>query len=98
MLILYIPAEFSNVIDVNAQPRSNLEIIWYSDFSLCYSALENDEVDLVAYPLSYEQFEDAQTNPDIQLASYEENHIFEIDINNNYSLDDPSVRSPYKRA
>jgi hypothetical protein len=65
MLILYISVEFSSITDVNTQSRSDLEIIWYSDFSFCYSVLKNDEVDLTAYSLGYEQFEDAQTNPDI---------------------------------
>ena len=94
-LTFSILVETSNFPSVNAQARSDLEITWYSDISLCYSALKNHTVDITGYPLIYEQFEDAQTDPDIQLASYEENGIFEFAINNNYSAsEDPNVRSP----
>jgi len=81
--------------NVNAQPRSDLEIIWYSDFSICYSALKNHDVDIMGYELTYDLFEDAQTDPNIQLASYDENGILEFDINNNYSIPSyPNIRSP----
>jgi len=94
-LILYIPAEFSNITDVNAQPRSDLEIAWYSDISTCYSALKNHDIDIMGYELTYGQFEDAQTDQYIQLASYDENGIFQFDINNNYSIPSfPNIKSP----
>ena len=85
----------SNFVDVKGQPRSDLEIKWFSDVNICYSALKNHDVDIIGYELSYQQFEDAQTDPDVQLASYDKNDIFEFDINNNYSIPDyPNVRSP----
>ena len=94
-LTFSILVETSNFPSVNAQARSDLEITWYSDISLCYSALKNHTVDITGYPLTYEQFEDAQADPDVQLASYDENGIFEFDINNNYSIPSyPNVKSP----
>jgi ABC-type transport system substrate-binding protein len=87
--------ETMNIKQVAAQPRRDLEITWYSDASSCYSALKNQEVDIDGYALTHEQFEDAQADPAIQLASYDENGIFEFDINNNYSIISyPNVRSP----
>ncbi|MBE0520466.1 hypothetical protein IBX35_05445, partial [Candidatus Bathyarchaeota archaeon] len=89
-----------NVTQVNAEPGGNMELKWYLSSSACYSALKNGEVDIATTcigsgGLSYEQFEDAQADPDVQLASYDESGIFEFDINNNYSIQDyPNVRSP----
>lgn len=81
--------------EVNAQTRSNLEITWYSTPDAAYSGLKNDQVDFVQWTLTLSQFVDAQTDPNVQLASFEENGIYEFDINNNYTMGQfPSVRSP----
>ena len=88
-------ANTPNTAHVSAQPRRDLEIAWYPDFSTCYSGLKTDEVDIACDFLSYEQFKDAQADPNIQLASYDETGIIEFDINNNYSIMSyPNVRSP----
>ena len=95
ILILFGASFQLNIYKGSAEPQSNLEILWYSDVPTLYNALQNNEVDVMNYPLPYEFFGDAQENPNIQLASYDENGIYEFDINNNYTIPSyPNVRSP----
>lgn len=83
------------VSSVKSTARSDVCFKGYSSTEDAFTALLNDEVDIMCYSLSYEQFENAQTNPNIQLASYDENGIFQFDVNNNYSIISyRNVRSP----
>ena len=94
-LILFGVSFQLNIHQSIAEPRSDLEIVWYSDISLLYDGLKNNEVDIMGCDLPYENFGEAQENLNIQLASYDENGILEFDINNNYTiLKYPNVRSP----
>jgi len=86
LLILFGVSFQLNIHQSVAQPRSDLEIVWYSDISLLYDGLKNNEVDIIGCDLPYENFGEAQENLNIQLASYDENVILEFDINNNYTI------------
>jgi len=83
------------IIPVKSQARSDLEIVFYANPDAAWSALLNDEIDMFQWSLAKGQKEVAETNPDIQLAKYDENGIFELDLNNNYTIQSyRGVRSP----
>lgn len=86
---------FRRTPEASAPSRSNLEIKWYDNDAEGYSALKNDQIDFFHWALTTSQIADAQTDPNIQLAAYTENGIYEFDINNNYTMKQyPNVRSP----
>lgn len=71
-----------------------LDIYFYEDPDATFTALLACEIDFMAWALTYEQYVVAVATPDIQLAGYAENGLFEFDLNNNYSIVDfPGVRS-----
>ena len=80
---------------VKAQPRSNLDIIWYTSPESAFTALVNDEVDMIQWALTKEQREAVEANPDLQISAYTENGMFEFDFNNNMTIMDyPNSTNP----
>jgi len=76
-------------------PRSDITFFWYSSPEALYAALKACELELMCYPLSYEQLLDAIEDPDIQLAWTSKNSYWEYTINHNYSIISyPDVMSP----
>jgi hypothetical protein len=75
-------------------PRSDLDIIFYSSSDAAWATLVNGQADMLQWPLTETQKQQAESNPDIQLARFDECDSFEFDINNNYSIKSyPGVRS-----
>lgn len=72
----------------------NLLIKYYSDPQSLYTGLLNGEIDIMDYPLAYDQFQDAVNNSDIITGFYEENSYISLDINNNFSISGLPWRSP----
>jgi len=71
-----------------------LDIYFYEDPDSCFTALMAGEIDFMAWALTFPQYLLAAASPDIQLAGYAENGIYEFDLNNNYTIADfPGVRS-----
>jgi len=82
-------------LKIKAQPRSDLDIIWYTSPDAAFTALVNDEVDTIQWALTKEQKEAVEANPDLQIAAYSENGMFEFDINNNATIMDyPTSLNP----
>lgn len=72
-----------------------LDTYFYASPEQAYAALQSGEIDLMDWPLTYEQYLDAVYNLDIQLASCAENRIFEFDFNNNHTIASyPGIPSP----
>ena len=83
------------VLAVSPRHCKGLDTYFYASDNEAFAALMVGEIDFMDWPLTYEQYLDARTSPDLQLASYAENGISEFDINNNYTIVDyPGVRSP----
>jgi hypothetical protein len=67
----------------------------YGSLESAYASLKAGEIDLMCMPLSAEAYQDAVTDPGIQLASTTELTIFEFDFNNNYTIAKyGGIRSP----
>jgi hypothetical protein len=76
-------------------PRSDLDIVWYASSDAAFTALVNDEVDMMQWALTKEQKEAVEANPNLQIGSYAENGMMEFDINNNATIMDyPTALSP----
>ena len=76
-------------------PRRDLDIIWYTSPDAAWTALLNDEVDMIQWALTSEQLEAAEANPNLQIAAYTENGMFEFDLNNNKTIMDyPGMTNP----
>jgi len=77
-------------------PRMDqLLIKYYSSAGAVFDALKAGEIDLMNWPLTYEQYEEAIADPNIIVAKYSEFGMFEIDFNCNYtSLVAPDWRNP----
>jgi len=72
-----------------------LDVYFYTTPDLAYAALKAGDIDFFQWALTYEQYTDAVADPMLQLAPIDENGMWEIDINNNYTITDyPGVRSP----
>jgi len=83
------------IIPVKAQPRTDLNIIYYTSPDAAFTALVNDEVDTIQWALTKEQKEAVEANPDLQIAAYTENGMFEFDLNNNATIMDyPTSLNP----
>jgi hypothetical protein len=77
-------------------PREDeLLMNFYADVESAYEALERGEIDAVWFDLTYAQYLDAVENENIQLAPVDDFGMYEVDINNNYTIPSyPGVRSP----
>ncbi len=90
---------------VSVQPRvaaplprhvAGLEIRFFGSPDEAFAALSNDEIDIMQWALTAQQYEMAAQHPNLLLAGYDENVVYEFDINNNYTTNDfyPGIRSP----
>jgi ABC-type transport system substrate-binding protein len=78
-----------------AQPRSDLNITWYDSEASAFTALVNDQVDLYNWPLTSAQKATVESDPNLQISSYTNNDMFELDINNNKTIIDfPTSTNP----
>jgi len=72
-----------------------VDMYFYSSQDAAYTALQAGDIDLMDWPISYDQFLSAVANPTIQLAPCAENRIFEFDFNNNHTIASyPGIPSP----
>lgn len=67
---------------------------YYPSSEAIFYALLADEIDLMDYPLTYDQYQLATYNRDILTGFYEENSYISLDINNNWSIPYIPWRSP----
>jgi len=83
--------------EVQYGPREDEMIIkFYSDVEAAYTALKADEIHMVMYDITAELYYDAIEDPEIQLAPLLDYGMYEIDINNNYTIPTyPDVRNPF---
>lgn len=92
LLILLIPV--FTVLPAKAEARSDVDVIFYGSDSAAWSALVAGEIDVMQWALTIEQKQAAEADPNIQLARFDENGMFEFDINSNYTIMTyPGVRS-----
>ena len=63
-----------------------LDVYFYESPDTAFAALLAGEIDFMQWPLTQEQYNDACLTPDLQLAGYAENGMFEFDLNNNYTI------------
>lgn len=76
-------------------PRSDLIINFYNGSSQAYTALKSGDVDLLYWPLNSTCLQDAKNDPNLIVAEDNDNRMFQLDINNNYTIPDyPGVKSP----
>jgi hypothetical protein len=75
-------------MSAQAAPRTDLDIIWYTNPDTAFTALQADEVDMIQWSLTNEQKVAVEGNPDLQIASYVENGMMEFDLNNNLTIVD----------
>jgi hypothetical protein len=77
-------------------PRApRLEIYFYPDPDTLFQALVSSQIDLMDYPLTRYQYEEATSNPDIILAPNTDLDIIKVDLNNNYTISDyPASTNP----
>ena len=81
---------------VKAPPRSDVDILFYGSHESAYAALIGGDVDFIQWSLTQEQRQAVEDDPDIAIAGYPENGMFELDLNNNYTvpMTYPGVRNP----
>ena len=76
-------------------PRSDVDVLFYEDQESAYAALKIGDVDFIQGLLTYEQRLDAEADPDLCVAGYSENGMYQFDLNNNYTIQRyPGVRNP----
>jgi ABC-type transport system substrate-binding protein len=72
-----------------------LQFKFYSGTTALYTALKTGAIDMMAWPLSYDQAQDAMSDPNIQVAPYFDLGDYELAINNNWTCAAyPDWRSP----
>jgi len=75
--------------------RADLDIIWYTNSDTAFTALQNDEVDMIQWALTDTQKIAVEGNPNLQIAQYVENGMMEFDLNNNLTIIDyPTSTNP----
>lgn len=78
-----------------AQPRKDIDLIWYADADSAFAALQAGTIDMMQWPLTKVQKEAVEADPDLQLAGYTENGMMEFDLNNNETIIDyPTKTNP----
>jgi hypothetical protein len=76
-------------------PRADLDIYWYLDPDSAWAALKAGDIDMMQWALSEEQLREAESDPNICVASYTENGMMEYDFNNNATIADyPTSTNP----
>lgn len=72
-----------------------LQFKFYSGQSALYTALKSGDIDMMAWPLTYDQAQDAMADPNIVVAPYYDLGDYELAINNNLTCAlYPEWRSP----
>jgi len=95
LIALMLMAIFPTINVAKAQPRSDIDIIWYESSDAAWTALKDGEIDFIQWSLTKLQKEAAETNPDLAMASYTENGMMEFDFNNNQTIMDyPTSTNP----
>jgi hypothetical protein len=80
---------------VKAQPRSDLDIVWYTNDDAAFTAMKNGEVDIVQWSLTKLQKEATEADPNLAIGQYVENGMMEFDLNNNETIMDyPTSTNP----
>jgi len=80
-------------------PRTeDLIIKFYPNIEQAYAALKNGSIDICAYELTSDLYQDAIDDSNIVLAPVGDRGMYEFDINNNYTCADyPDIESPTHR-
>jgi len=80
---------------VQAKAKSDIDIVWYTYPDACFSALQAGTVQMMQWPLTKTQKARVEADPNLCLAAYDENGLYELDINNNYTISDcPASLNP----
>jgi ABC-type transport system substrate-binding protein len=84
------------VFPVRAPARSDAVIRFYSSADAGYAALVANDVEFIQWSLTHEQRLAAEANPNLCVASFTENGMWQLDLNNNYTvpLTYPGIRNP----
>jgi len=77
-------------------PRSDYaDIYFYGSQDAAYAALKAGDIDFIQWWLTYDQLQDAESDPNLCVVGYAENGMTVIDVNNNYTIASyPGIRSP----
>jgi len=95
MAILMVPIHTVFPVNATKGPRSDVDILFYESQASAYAALKIGEVDFIQGSLTYEQRLNAEDDPDLCVAAYSENGMYEFDLNNNYTIKTyPGARNP----
>jgi ABC-type transport system substrate-binding protein len=79
---------------VKAEARSDLDVIFYSSPDTAWTALISGQADIMEWSLTKEQKEAAEADPNLVLDRFDENGLYEYDVNNNYTIATyPGIRS-----
>jgi hypothetical protein len=81
--IIIVLAMAAPVLAVQGPVMDTLQFKFYSGTGALYTALTANDIDLMAWPISKAQYEDATTNPDITVAPYLDLGDYELAFNNN---------------
>jgi ABC-type transport system substrate-binding protein len=76
------------VLGVNGPLTQNLQYKFYTGQNALFTALLNGDIDFMAWPLTYAQYQWAKITSNITVAPYFDMGYYEIAFNNNYT--DPS--------
>jgi len=94
LLVIGTSMQTSSMLEMSGPTTSNLEFSFSSQAGL-FTALVNNETDVMCTPLTKSQYDTAIENPELQLAPVYGNDISEIGINNNRTIPTyPNWRSP----
>jgi len=80
---------------VKGARTEDLVIKFYTDVEDAYQALKNDSIDILGYEITADLYDDAINDTNILLAPVGDLGMYELDINNNYTMYGfPGIRSP----
>jgi len=95
LVIFMLAISMYATVPVKAHARSDLDVIWYGSDTAAYAALKAGDIDFIQWSLSKEQLDDAQADPNLQVAAYKEMGMYEFDLNNNATIAQyPTSRNP----
>ena len=90
MLVALVPTN-----RVNAAARTDINLVWYTGPGPCFTALTGGTVDVMNWALTLSQKSAVEADPNLQIAAYSENGMWELDLNNNYTINDyPTSLNP----
>jgi len=94
MVLMTVTVLSGSALAVKGPVMDYLQFKFYGDQGALWTGLVNNEIDMMAWPLTYSQYQEAKANPDIIVAPYYDLGDYEVALNNNYSLPDMPWRSP----